>query len=90
MKKFMIAVAAVVAISSLSLASCGGKKPADKAAAAAKEYVEAVKADPTKAAEAYQTLETKLQDILKNDCKTAEDSNAVAQAAAQAALDAVK
>lgn len=88
MKKFMLAVAAIVAVSSLSLVSCGGGNPADKAKAAVEKAVKTAKEDPTKAMEVMATLSDDIENILKNDCKTAEDSAAVEEAVKKAMMAA--
>ncbi|MBD5229499.1 MAG: hypothetical protein HDS69_05615 [Bacteroidales bacterium] len=89
MKKIMLAVAAIVAVSSLSLVSCGGGDPAAKATAAVEKAMKAAKEDPTKALEIMTNLQEDIEDILKNDCKTAEDSAAVEAAVEKAAKAAM-
>lgn len=86
----MLAVAAIVAVSSLSLVSCGSKNPADKATAAVKEAAEKAKKDPTKALEIATELQNKIEDILANDCKNADDSIAVQKAVLEASMDIAK
>lgn len=89
MKKFMLAVVALVAVSSLSLVSCGGGNPADKAAALIKETTEAIKKNqdnPEKVAEIQQKAAEELQKIAES-CKTDEEKMAVAAAIAKAAQE---
>lgn len=81
MKKFMLAVA-VLAVASMSLVSCGGKNPAD-AEKLATETIEKLKAakTPEEAKEIAEKAGKDFDAMLKN-CKTAEDSAKVEDAAA--------
>lgn len=90
MKKLMLAVAAIVAVSSLSLVSCGKKDPAAKATAAVEKAMKAKDASPEDQMKALETLESEIEDIYKNDCKTAEDSAAVEKAVQEAMMKAAK
>lgn len=51
--------------------------------------MKAAKEDPTKALEIMTNLQEDIEDILKNDCKTAEDSAAVEAAVEKAAKAAM-
>ena len=77
MKRLMLAVAAIVAVSSLTLVSCSSKSPADKAKGVIEQAAKDIEANPEKAAEIQADLEKQLNDIVANDCKTLEDSMAV-------------
>ncbi len=74
MKKFMLAVAALVAVSSLSLVSCGKKDPVAMAKAAVETYNKAVESgDPETIAKAAETF--------AKECENAPDSVKVQVAA---------
>ncbi len=94
MKKFMLAVAALVAVSSLSLVSCSSKNPADMAKAATETYINDMKAayesqDAEKAQKAIEAYTAAIDEAYKA-CKNAEDSAAVEKAAAEAAAAVMK
>lgn len=93
MKKLMLAVAAIVAVSSLSLVSCGKKDPAAMAKAATETYVNAMKEaatsqDAEKAQKAVEEYTKAVEEAYKA-CKNAEDSAAVATAVQEAATAAL-
>lgn len=91
MKKIMLAVAALVAVSSLSLVSCGSKNPADMAKAATEAFAKEAKdaKTPEDAAKALEKYQAALEDAYKA-CKNAEDSAAVEKAAYEAAANLMK
>lgn len=83
----MLAVAAIVAVSSLTLVSCSSKSPADKAKGVIEQAAKDIEANPEKTAEIQADLEKQLNDIVANDCKTQEDSMAVMEAIFSAAAE---
>ncbi len=81
MKKFMLAVAALVAVSSLSLVSCGKKDPVAMAKAAVETYNKAVESgDPETIAKAAETFAKECENI-KKAAENAPDSVKVQVAA---------